>query len=405
MKHYAVHLLVFCFMALPACAENASPSPVDSIVSQAESAIAAAPSADRYAALALALARRARETEDPSYYPRAEAVIGKSLALAPDNREARRVRVLVKLGEHDFAAALAEARTLNQTGPDDLLVYAYLVDANVELGNYTEAEQAAQWLIDMRPGNLLGLTRAAKLREVFGDVDGALEFLSMALTRTPLAELEDQASILVQMAQLELMRGRAAPAETLVNEALSRAHASPGALHVLARIQSARGRHREAIGAFRRLVQAVPRAGNYFELAHALVQAGQGKQAAAAFAEFERRARAEMANLDNANRELSLYYADRAGQPAAALRVARVELARRQDVYTRDAYAWALQVNGRHREAWREISAVLSVGIRDAQILQHAGIIARSAGDYRSARRYFADAYTLAPWLKKPARG
>jgi hypothetical protein len=75
------------------------------------------------------------------------------------------------------------------------MIYGFLTDANVELGNYKEAEEAAQRMLDLRPGNLPGVTRAAYLRELFGDVDGALELMNMALQSTPTTEAEDAAWI------------------------------------------------------------------------------------------------------------------------------------------------------------------------------------------------------------------
>jgi hypothetical protein len=68
---------------------------------------------------------------------------------------------------------------------------------------------------------------------------------------------------------------------------------------------------------------------------------------------FEREARAETGNVDNANRELALYYADQARQPAAALEVARRERQHRRDVRTLDAYAWALFVAGKRGKPGR----------------------------------------------------
>jgi tetratricopeptide (TPR) repeat protein len=90
------------------------------------------------------------------------------------------------------------------------------------------------------------------------------------------------------------------------------------------------------------------------------------------FAEFEQAAREEMASPDNANRELIFYYADYGARPEEALRLAQREMARRQDVFTRDAYAWALFQCGRQEEARREIEAALAIGVRDPKILRHA---------------------------------
>ena len=55
--------------------------------------------------------------------------------------------------------------TLNKRMPDDVLVYGFLTDANVELGNYEEAEKACNWMLKLRPGNIPALTRAAFLRD------------------------------------------------------------------------------------------------------------------------------------------------------------------------------------------------------------------------------------------------
>ena len=51
------------------------------------------------------------------------------------------------------------AQALNKRAPDDLLVYGLLGDAHLELGEYPEAEEALQWMMNLRPGNVAGLTR------------------------------------------------------------------------------------------------------------------------------------------------------------------------------------------------------------------------------------------------------
>ena len=44
------------------------------------------------------------------------------------------------------------------------------MDANVELGNYKEAMAAAQWMLNLRPGNVDGLIHASYLRELHGNL-------------------------------------------------------------------------------------------------------------------------------------------------------------------------------------------------------------------------------------------
>ena len=126
-------------------------------------------------------------------------------------------------------------------------------------------------------------------------------------------------------------------------------------------------------------------------MAEALELAGHQDQAQKAFAEFETKSRLESVRADNSNRELIFYYADHAQLPAKALDVAEAEYARRHDVFTLDAYAWALHINGRDTEASTQIAAALAVGIRDAKMLRHAGEIALSTGDRVAAERYLLD--------------
>jgi hypothetical protein len=108
----------------------------------------------------------------------------------------------------------------------------------------------------------------------------------------------------------------------------------------------------------------------------ALKQTGSSNEADGTFAEFERQARAIADKPDNANRELIFYYTDYARKPADALRVARAEIARRQDIQTLDAYAWALYSNAQYAEARVELDKALKVGIRDAMLFRHDAAIA-----------------------------
>jgi len=170
---------------------------------------------EAYNAMALALARRARETSEVRYYDEAEAALQKSFTISPANFDGQRIQVWLLLGKHEFAAALDEARKLNQKMPDDVMTYGFLTDANVELGNYSAAEEAADWMLKLRPGNLPGLTRAAYLRELYGNFDGSFELMQMAFDSTPPSEVEDGAWILTQMAHLKLASGHIAESEKL----------------------------------------------------------------------------------------------------------------------------------------------------------------------------------------------
>ena len=383
--------LLACFAT--AAELRPAPSPAEISMQKAQAQIAQHP--DHYAYyndLAMARARRARETSDVSWYGKAEEALRQSFAIAPDNFEGLKVRTWLLLGRHEFAAALESARGLNQRTPDDITVYGYLADANAELGNYADAVAAAQWMLNLRPGNIAGLTRAAYLRELHGDLAGAIELMQMAYDATPYQQTEDRAWLLTQLSHLHLLSGDLPLAERYASGALGLFPDYHYALGALAQVRMAQRRYEEAAGLFRRRYEAAPHAENLYAAAEALHLAGRQAEAAEAFAEFERRSLRESGLADNSNHELIAYYVDFGGKPAEALKIARLELARRQDVHTRDCYAWALAASGDYAAADAEIRKALAVGVRDPRILAHARAIAEKLQPPNSGRRTVAAA-------------
>jgi tetratricopeptide (TPR) repeat protein len=318
-----------------------------------------------YDELALGYIRRVRETADTRYYDQAEAALQKSLQI-------------------------------NQT-PDDVLVYGLIADADLALGNYQEAEEAAQWMLDIRAGNVPGLLRGARLRQLFGDAEGAMDFYSQAYQQTPPTQTEDLAWILTRMADIQLSAGNLAGAEKLVHSALAKFPHYYLAMECQARVQMAQHKASEAVKVLRERNQNFPTAASWYALAKALEGSGQTAEADEAYAEFERIARVQIDSFENANLALIHYYLNHGRDSAEALRIARIESARRHDVDTLDAYAWALYGAGQFRDAQLEIARVFAVGLREAAFYYHAGAIAAQLNDQTSAANYFAESLKTNP--------
>jgi tetratricopeptide (TPR) repeat protein len=401
MKRLAATLLLSfalgaTMMAQTAPPSNAQLSPAEQSIAQAKQTIEKSPNQpEGYNTLALALARRAREISDVTYYAQADEAVQKSLAVAPANFGAQKAHVWILLGKHEFAQARDAARELNKRVPDDVLVYGFLADANAELGNYDEAEKAVNWMLKLRAGNIPGLTRAAYLREIFGTNDAAFDAMRMSFESTPVMAIEDRAWILTQMAHLKLSSGKADDAEKLLQQALALFPNYHYALGNLAKVRIEQKKYDEAASLLQQRYDQAPHAENLYDLAEALELAGRKADAAKAFAEFEKKSLLETNKADNSNRELIYYYADHANQPSKALEVAQREFARRHDLYTLDAYAWALHLNDQDSEARKQIEAALAPGIRDARMLAHAGEISLKLGDRVAAERYLQQSAEL----------
>lgn len=388
-------LLYSCAAAilLTVGAHAQQPSPAEIGIAKAKAEIAKHPDHfPYYNSLAMSYARRARETSDVAYYDQAEQTLEKSFAISPGNFEGMKVEAWLLLGKHEFAKARELAKKLNQQMPDDITVYGYLTDANVELGNYKEAIDAAQWMLNLRPGNVAGMTRAAYLRELHGNLHGAAEAMKTAYDATPFQEAEDRAWLLTQMAHLALLDGDAAKAEMYAKGALGLFPDYHYALGVLGQVRMAQGKYEESAELFGQRYKAAPHAENLYALALALEKTGKEPEAATAFREFEQKALKESRLADNANHELISYYTDTAKEPAKALEIAERELARRHDLFTLDSYAWAEAAGGDYNGADATIRKALATSAKDPNILYHAGAIALRLGHTDEARKLLADA-------------
>ena len=215
--------------------------------------------------------------------------------------------------------------------PDAVLVWGYMAEADAALGDYDQAEKAAQWMMDLRPGNLPAFLCGAALREDWGEIDGALDFLSKALQQTLPLETEESAWIMTRMARLDRQAGRPDAADAR-QQALKTFPGYYLSLEELAEVRLAQHRYPEAVELLEKRNSKLSESQSRYLAARALEHAGRPAEAEKMYAEFERAARSQIAQPDNANLELIAYYTEHARQPAEGLRIARLEMENRHDV-------------------------------------------------------------------------
>jgi tetratricopeptide (TPR) repeat protein len=370
--------------------DGQSSSPAELRIAAAKLQIQVNPKkAQAYNDLALALARRARETDDSAYFRDAEDALAAGLSLAPNDFQLEKTHVALLLGEQQFGEAKKEATALNQQTPDDVTVYGYIAEADIALGDYHDAEVSAQWMLNLLPYNVPGLLIAAQLRELFGDAEGAMECLERAYAETSPNETEELAWIANQMASIEIDSGHPESAVRALDQAERVFPQYPYTRENRARAQLEQGNPSQA-GSLLRQLRQTPHV--LYELAKAESAAGHSRESERAYADFERSAKPLIHTPANANRELILYYADRAPSASAAqqaLELARHEILLRHDVWTLDAYARALYANGKFDEADVQIEKALAVGIRSDQVFDDAGHIANAVKKQAKAEQYF----------------
>jgi len=169
------------------------------------------------------------------------------------------------LSQHEFSEALEIAKTAVAINPHNAQIYGALVDAYVELGDYKKAVAMADKMVNIRP-DLRSYSRVSYLRQIHGDINGAIEAMKLAVdagypgeeqtawTRLTLGELyeknEDFESAKIQY-------------QTILQERAN----YPFAIAALAEIHRQKGEDKKAESLLNRAIDIIPEVGFYEQMA------------------------------------------------------------------------------------------------------------------------------------------
>lgn len=349
-----------------------------------------------FAQLGAAYLQRARETGDPNYYPKAEAVLRRALELDSKNSDATNAMGALALARHQFREALAWAEQARSLNPYSASSYGVAGDALVELGRYPEAFQAFQEMVDRRP-DLSAYSRVSHARELAGDITGAIAAMTAAVNAGgPVGESVAWARVhlgnLYWTYQGDLRRSE----EQYRRALLSRPDYAP-ALSGLAQVAAARGDMEEALKQARRAASLMPSPEHVILLRDLLCTAGFSEEALrqdALVRAIDQLARAAGVDTDL---EIALFEADLGERPNAALDAASRGYMARPSIKAADTLAWALFTSGRVEGARTLIQRALSLGSQDPLTHYHAGKIALASGDPEGAAAHLRVALTANP--------
>jgi tetratricopeptide (TPR) repeat protein len=342
--------------------------------------------------LGYAYVARARVNGDPGDYKLAEAAASCLETRRPGDASPLLLKGHVLHQLHRFAEA--ERIALELTARRSFVLdYGLLGDALMEQGRLDEAAAAYQKMIDLKPF-YQSYTRAAHLRWLTGDLDGASDVMRLAIGAASPRDPESAAWAWTRLAVYELQADRLPSAIRAADNALTHVADYPAALLAKGRILLASGRPAESIEAFRRAAQLNPLPEYQWWLADALRAQHMEAEARATEAQLVERGAA------SDPRTLSLYLATRRIDAPTAIALSDEELRARRDVFTLDAHAWALNAAGRAAEALPVIERAAAAGTQDGRLFLHAGVIHASAGREADARRWLRKARQLRVMLQ-----
>jgi tetratricopeptide (TPR) repeat protein len=324
--------------------------------------------------------RKARVANDPGAYKLAEKAAECLESIDPADSAALLLRGHTLHQLHRFKDAEQIARRLIATR-EFVLDHGLLGDVLMEQGRVTEAAEAYQRMIDLKPF-YQSYTRAAHLRWLKGDLEGAIELMRMAIAAASPRDPESIAWAHTRLSLYELQRGRLGEAARAAGAALTHQPDYAAALLARGRIFLASQQPAEALDPLRRAARLNPSPEYQWTLADALRLNDLGAEADVIESDLTGRG----AEIDP--RTVSLFLATRRADRSKAVELAEEELKTRADIFTLDALAWALFADDRVAEARGLMTRALAEGTRDGRLFFHAAAIASSAGRTGEARRW-----------------
>jgi tetratricopeptide (TPR) repeat protein len=369
----------------------AGDGPVEREISRIQERLRRAPAPDDWVLLGQAWIQKARRAGDPGLVLGAEGASIVALSMMSGHRGALGLRALVLLDQHRFAEARAQASALLSRDAGDLVALTVLSDAALEMGDVTASREAAQRLVDLKPG-LASYGRAAHLRWVGGDVPGAKLLYARAIEAGRGArDAEPVAWMVVQAALVFWNEGDVDGALAGAREALALVPGYAPALVLEARCRLARGDEASAV----RLLELAHEARPLFEtgwlLADARRQSGDESGAERVEARLLRQGRQSDPLM------LGLFLATRGRDLPEALRLLEAEHRARPGIAVEDARAWALFRAGKLAEARTAIDRATAQGTPDPRLLYHAGAIRLAQGEVEEGRALVRRALDLNP--------
>ena len=348
-----------------------------------------------YSQLGLAYLQKARETGDPSYYQKVEEALGKTLEHHSDDYVTVSAMGALALARHQFHSALEWGERARQLDPDRTYAYGVIADAQIELGQYEEAVETLQTMVDLRP-DMSSYSRISYIRELNGDTEGALEMLQTVVDGG-VPNLESTAWTRTQLGNLYFNNGNLEQAKLEYVRTLSD---RPGYVYALAGL----GRVRFAQGKIDESIELLTKATNVMPLPEFVITLGdlyqKNNQPELAQGQYDLVGAIEQlhkANGVDMDMEIALFNADQNKDLVANAERAREAYANRPSIHAADVLAWSLYKTGNFEEAKIYSEEALQLGTRDALKLFHAGMIAYRLGENTRAQEYLEQTLAINP--------
>jgi tetratricopeptide (TPR) repeat protein len=313
-----------------------------------------------------------RETSDSAYYARIEKLLEHAEHADSNNPEIPFMRGSIALGRHDFKTALNYGKQVTASHPQTARYRGLLADAQVELGQYEDAIASLQKMSDINP-DYNALTRIAYVREIHGDVPGAIEAMEEAIL-AGVSVPENLAWALTELGRLHL-QSNPATASAHYEAALKTYPDFAPAVAGLAKVAMAQDDPAKAKIHAERAMELMPLPEYAALLGDIYLKENNPQKAAVQFTIVKAGYQLIASGGTNVELERITFLVDHDMDLDSIVEQARAVYAERPTIYAADLLAWALYKTGQHEESQEFSEKALATGSRDPAILLHAKAI------------------------------
>lgn len=322
-----------------------------------------------------------------NFVHKALRVADNTLDIAPENTEARMIKISVLLTLHQFENAKMLAESLAKEFPHNAFVYGALCDANVELGNYPAAVAACDKMLSIRP-DLRSYSRASYLREVHGDTPGAIAAMKLAV-KSGVHGSDERNWALCQLANLYLQTGDVENAEKIFSGVLELQPDRTEAIFGLADIASINNGLSEGISLLKTYADHDADHKIIEKLALMYVANGNDLKATEMIAHAAEGLHEQAAIGWNVDLELARFYADcNVNLDVALSHIEREYQRRPENIDVLATYAWVQFRRGEAQKALPLMKKALRMETERPVYWYHAAEIYSAAGDQQTAQNY-----------------
>lgn len=355
--------------------------------------------------LAKTFMQEGRVTGNYAYYNQAALeMVDHVLKNDPTELEAICLKSMIFLSQHRFAEAGVLAEQARQISPYYAFVYGLICDSQVEMGNYPAAVDAADKMVSTRP-DIRSYSRVSYLREIHGDVSGALEAIQLAIS-AGYPGAEDGCWARMVMAHLYEDSNALDKAEEQYSIALSERPDYPFALAGMGRIAGYRKDYPAAINWYEK-ARAVMADASFFEALIDLYHLSGQEDKAASCAKItidalladnlsaaQDKSRGHYSDMELAQLYLKIKDLQKAQQHAEA------EYQRRpENIDACETLALVNYKTGNTAQAETLIRKALRTNSQKPERLALAGMIFKANGNTAEGEKYLTKARALKPYM------